>query len=346
MVIQRAGDVIPQIVKVLVEKRKPGTVPFEFPTHCPSCRKNVEQDEDDEDDVVIRCNHGLTCPAQQKERLRHFVSRNAFDIEGLGEKQVAEFFENGWVESPADIFKLEKKNEEVKKKRDEKNPPIEGWEGWGEQSVKNLFDAINDKRKISFERFLFALGIRHIGENTSKIFARNYETFENLYDRVKLAAYFEVGTQDSGAFDELHNVEDEALKKNKQRLELEGEVTNIDGIGNKVAESLIEFFIDNDNQKVIDSLQNELEEIFPAKAVQSETAISGKTIVFTGTMEKMSRAEAKAKAESMGAKVSGSVSAKTDIVVAGPKAGSKLKDATDLGVKVIDEDAWIKLAGS
>jgi len=309
VIIQRAGDVIPQVVEVLKDKRGKNSQPFEFPDHCPACgSKAVREGED----VVTRCTGGLVCPAQRKERLRHFVSRNAFDIEGLGEKQVAAFFDKGWVHSPADIFRLEKRNQSDPE-------PIEEWEGWGALSVKNLFKAVNERRTVAFERFLFALGIRHIGETNAKLLARTYGTAEKFMAAIAAALDLE-----SEAFQEL---------------------VNIDGIGPKVAEALTDFFREQHNREVVSDLLAEVT-VKPARAVQSDSPISGKTIVFTGTMEKMSRAEAKAKAESMGAKVAGSVSAKTDIVVAGASAGSKLKKATELGLEVIDEDAWLKLAGA
>jgi len=309
VIIQRAGDVIPQVVEVIKEKRPAAAQPFEFPDHCPVCNSKAVREGED---VVTRCTGGLVCPAQRKERLRHFVSRNALDIEGLGEKQVAAFFDKGWVHSPADIFKLEQRNQA--------DPdPIEGWEGWGDLSAKNLFEAVAARRIISFERFLFALGIRHIGENNAKLLARNYGTVENFLENIK-----------------------KVLDDNDETWQ---QLVSIDGIGPKVAEALADFFREEHNREVVHDLLKEVS-VEPARAVKSSTPISGKTIVFTGTMEKMSRAEAKSRAESMGAKVAGSVSAKTDIVVAGASAGSKLKKATELGLEVIDEDAWLKLAGA
>lgn len=307
VIIERAGDVIPKVVEVLNHAK--ASKPFEFPNECPACGSLAVREGED---VVTRCTGGLICPAQRKERLRHFVSRNAFDIEGLGEKQVAAFFDKDLVHSPADIFKLEAANEDL-------DPKIQDWEGWGALSVKNLFEAINQRREISFERFLFALGIRHIGESNAKLLARTYGAFENFQTAVEAA-----GDQTSEAYLEL---------------------LNIDGIGPKVAETLVDFFREDHNRVVVRELLDKVK-VKPAKAVKKDSPISGQTIVFTGTMEKMSRAEAKAKAESMGAKVSGSVSVKTDLVVAGPKAGSKLKKAEKLGVKIIDEDEWIKLANS
>ncbi len=305
--IQRAGDVIPQVVRVLVEKRPKKSKPYEFPSECPACGSLAVREGED---VVIRCTGGLICPAQRKERLRHFVSRNAFDIEGLGEKQVAAFFDKGWVHSPADIFKLEKRNTTDPK-------PIQDWDGWGELSVKNLFEAIKLRREISLERFLYALGIRHIGESTAKLLARTYGTFEAFWAAMEKAA----------------DPEGEAFR----------DLVNIDGIGPKVGETIVDFFKEDHNREVVAALAREVK-IKPAEKVKSDSPISGQTLVFTGTLEKMSRQEAKARAESLGARVAGSVSAKTDLVIAGPGAGSKLKDATRLGVKVIDEDAWIKLA--
>lgn len=308
VVIQRAGDVIPQVVEVVLRQRPRGAQPYRFPTLCPVCKSSAVREGDD---VAVRCTGGLVCPAQRIERLRHFVSRNAFDIEGLGKKQVQAFFEKGVVHSPADIFKLEKMNRTLE-------PPIEEWEGWGALSVKNLFAAVNQRRTISFERFLFALGIRHVGDNNAALLARTYGTVEAFL----------------AAIGEAVDIETQAY----------GELVNIDGIGPKVAAALADFFGEDHNRKVVDDLLGEVA-VEPAKAVKSDSPISGKTIVFTGTMEKMSRSEAKALAERLGAKVSGSVSAKTDLVVAGPGAGSKLKIAAGLGVEVIDEAAWLKLAG-
>jgi DNA ligase (NAD+) len=307
VIIERAGDVIPKVVEVSGHAKD--SKAFEFPNECPACGSLAVREGED---VVTRCTGGLICPAQRKERLRHFVSRTAFDIEGLGEKQVAAFFEKGLVHSPADIFKLEAANEDL-------DPKIQDWEGWGSLSVKNLFEAINERRVISFERFLFALGIRHIGDSNARLLARTYGTFENFQVAVQKAA-----DETSEAYLEL---------------------LNIDGIGPKVAETLIDFFREDHNREVVADLLGEIK-VKAAKAVKSDSPISGQTIVFTGTMEKMSRAEAKAKAESKGAKVSGSVSTKTDLVVAGPGAGSKLKKATELKVKVIDEDAWLEIANS
>ncbi|MHA1543549.1 MAG: NAD-dependent DNA ligase LigA [Alphaproteobacteria bacterium] len=307
VVIERAGDVIPKVLEVISHAEN--SKAFDFPNECPACGSLAVREGED---VVTRCTGGLICPAQRKERLRHFVSRNAFDIEGLGEKQVAAFFDKGLAHSPADIFKLEKMNKDL-------DPPVEEWEGWGELSVKNLFGAINNRREISFERFLFALGIRHIGESNARLLARTYGTFEIFQDAVQKAA-------------------DEVSEAHLDLL-------NIDGIGPKVAETLVDFFREDHNRVVVKDLLGEVR-VKAARAVKNNSPISGQTIVFTGTMEKMSRQEAKAKAESMGAKVSVSVSAKTDILVAGSKPGSKFKKATELKVKVIDEDAWIALANS
>ena len=308
VVIQRAGDVIPQVVEVVLRQRPRGAQPYRFPTLCPVCKSSAVREGDD---VAVRCTGGLVCPAHRIERLRHFVSRNAFDIEGLGKKQVQAFFEKGLVHSPADIFKLEKMNQTLE-------PPIEEWEGWGEQSVKNLFAAVGERRTISFERFLFALGIRHIGDNNAALLARTYGTVEAF-----LAAIGEAVDMETQAY---------------------GELVNIDGIGPKVAAALMDFFGEEHNRKVVDDLLGEVA-VEPAKAVSSSSPVSGKTIVFTGTMEKMSRSEAKALAERLRPNVSGSVSAKTDLVVAGPGAGSKLKKAVELGIDTLDEDGWLALIG-
>lgn len=305
--IQRAGDVIPQVVGVIKGKRPKGAQPYKFPAFCPVCKSSAVREGED---VVTRCTGGLICPAQRVERLRHFVSRNAFDIEGLGEKQVKAFWEKGLIHSPADIFRLEKANETLELK-------LQDWEGWGELSVTNLFQAIEDRRVISFERFLYALGVRHIGENNAGLLARTYGTVKNF----------------------LSSIDKASSRESEAYLDL----VNVDGIGPKVADAIIDFLSEDHNKEVVSNLLREVS-VKPAKKVAANTPISGKIVVFTGHMEKMSRPEAKARAEAMGAKVSGSVSAKTDLVVAGPGAGSKLKKATELGIKVIDEEKWLEIA--
>jgi DNA ligase (NAD+) len=310
--VERAGDVIPKVLDVDVKKRPKSAKPYKFPTVCPACGSHAVREEDPEtgkQDAVRRCTGGLICPAQAVERLRHFVSRNAFDIEGLGEKQVEFFFEKGWVMQPVDIFTLEKRNKKLK---------IEEQEGFGETSVRNLFAAINERRRIALNRFIFALGIRHIGETNAIRLARHYLTVDAMMESVVAAA-----KTDSDDWQEL---------------------LNIGGIGEIVAEAVVEFFKEKKNRQAIDALLEEID-VEPMEAVKSDSPVSGKTVVFTGALEQMTRDEAKAMAERLGAKVAGSVSKKTDYVVAGPGAGSKLADAKKHGVGVLSEDEWFKLIG-
>lgn len=305
VVIQRAGDVIPQVVRPVLEKRPPGAVPYAFPTTCPVCGSEAVRDADE---AVRRCTGGLICSAQSVERLKHFVSRDAFDIEGLGAKNVTAFHADGLVNGPADIFRLAEKRDTLLER-----------EGWGEQSVDNLLAAIDERRKIGLDRFIYALGIRQIGQATARLLARTYGTVKAW--RKAMA-----------------DAQDRAGESYQDLL-------NIDGIGTSVAEDLLAFVHEDHNRQVLDELEELLEiEAFAAPA--SDSTLSGKTIVFTGTLEKMTRSEAKARAESLGAKVSGSVSAKTDLVVAGPGAGSKAKKAAELGIETIDEDSWIALSQS
>jgi len=308
VIIQRAGDVIPQIVGVDLNKRPEGTEKFIFPSQCPVCGSHAIREEGE---VAKRCTGGLVCHAQVVESLKHFVSRNAFDIEGLGEKQIELFWKDGIINKPADIFYLEERD---------KNSlgSIANREGWGKKSADNLFAAINAKRTISLDRFIYSLGIRYIGQTTAKLLAMNYNSFDNWYNQMK-----------------------ESADKTSEAFEF---LISIDGIGNKVAEEISEFFAEKRNIEALDEL-SALINITDVAAPKSNSAVSGKTVVFTGTMNKMSRSEAKAKAENLGAKVSGSVSAKTDYVVAGEAAGSKLKKANELGVKILSEDEWIGLIG-
>ncbi len=308
VVIQRAGDVIPQVVEVVKDLRPKHARPFEFPTVCPVCGSHAEREEGE---AVRRCTGGLICAAQSVERLRHFVSRNAFDIEGLGEKQIQAFFDDGLIQTPADIFTLESRNARLE-------PKLEEREGWGKQSVENLFAAINARRDIPLDRFLYALGIRHVGERNARLFARTYLDFAALQHAMETAS-----DHSGPAYDEL---------------------LSIDGIGPKVADAIVAFFAEPKNKEALRALLEQVE-VRPVEAPAATSAIAGKAIVFTGTLEKMTRNEAKARAESLGARVSGSVSAKTDIVVAGPGAGSKRKQAETLGVTIIDEDAWLEMVG-
>ncbi|WP_440411202.1 NAD-dependent DNA ligase LigA [Neorhizobium petrolearium] len=320
VIVQRAGDVIPQVLDVVMEKRPPDAVPYEFPKKCPVCGSHAVREKNEKTgklDSVTRCTGGFVCRAQAVEHLKHFVSRNAFDIEGLGSKQIDFFFESEdpalQVRTAPDIFTL--------KKRQEASPltKLENIEGFGKVSVKKLFDAIDSRREIALHRFIYALGIRHIGETNAKLLARAYGTYEAFEKAMKEAADLS-----GDAWDELNNIE---------------------GIGEVVARALVEFFKEPRNIEVITRL---LEEVTPQEAEQiaaSGSPVAGKTVVFTGSLEKFTRDEAKARAESLGAKVAGSVSKKTDIVVAGPGAGSKLDKAREFGVQVMDEDEWLAFIG-
>jgi len=314
VILQRAGDVIPQILAFVPEKRPRGAKPYEFPTLCPVCGSHAvrEEREGGKTDAVRRCTGGLICPAQRKERLKHFVSRNAFDIEGMGDKVIEEFFDAGMIEGPHDIFTLEARDRKLQ-------PPLAEREGWGEASATKLFDAIAARRKIPLDRFIFALGIRHIGETNARLLARGYGTVDAFLAAMETAAK----DATSEAFHEL---------------------TSLGGIGEIVAGGLAEFFGEPHNTKEVRKLLEELE-VVPLEAVSTSSPVSGKTVVFTGALEKMTRDEAKTMAERLGAKVAGSVSKKTDLVVAGPGAGSKLKDAQKYGVEVIDEDEWFRRVG-
>ncbi len=319
VVIQRAGDVIPQILDVVVEKRPADAVPYEFPHVCPACNSHAVREEGE---AVWRCTGGLVCPAQAVERLRHFVSRNAFDIEGLGEKQIEFFFQSQdpalHVHSPADIFTLKARQQASLTK-------LENVEGFGAVSVKKLFAAIDERRRIEFSRFLYALGIRHIGETNARRFARHFLSFA-AFRAAGEGAVMPEGKGDPG---------------NAAWQELNG----INGIGDVVAEAVVDFFGEAHNREVVDALLDEVTILDEEPVGDVSSPVAGKTVVFTGALEKMSRDEAKAMAEKLGAKVAGSVSKKTDLVVAGPGAGSKLKQATELGIEVIDEDAWFERVG-
>ncbi|WP_371268750.1 NAD-dependent DNA ligase LigA [Thalassospira sp. MCCC 1A03138] len=304
VVIQRAGDVIPQVVEVITDERPDDAVPYDFPETCPKCGSHAMREEGE---AVTRCSGGLICPAQAVERLKHFVSRNAFDIEGMGGKHIEAFFDLGWVKSPADIFRIEEKHGDALRKL----------EGWGDKSAEKLFASINERRTVPLDRFIYALGIRQIGQATAKLLARHYGSITEWR-----TAMNDAGTPDSDALRDL---------------------INIDQIGPSVAHDLIEFMAEEHNRDVLDDLQAVLT-IENVEAPQvTDSPVSGKTVVFTGKLELFSRNEAKVKAESLGAKVAGSVSAKTDFLVAGPGAGSKLKKAEELGVTVLDEQGWLDL---
>lgn len=311
VIIQRAGDVIPQVVSVVLDKRPKGAKEFEFPTKCPVCGQPAEREVDASgaEDVRRRCTGSISCPAQAMEGLRHFVSRNAFDIEGIGEKQIAAFYEWGWIKEPSDIFKLPKKHSaELRKK-----------EGYGDTSVDNLIRSIEQRRTIGFDRFLFALGMRHVGQERARLVAMHYETPERW-----LAAM------------------DEAKERHGEAW---GDLNSIDKMGDVVADAIVGFATRRQSRAVIDHLLKELTEVVPPEKPTTDSAVSGKTVVFTGSLEKFTRDEAKARALSLGAKVAGSVSKKTDYLVAGPGAGSKLAEAQKHGVPVLSEDDWLKLIG-
>lgn len=302
--IQRAGDVIPQVIEVVDDGEHAGRPAYSFPVTCPVCGSPAVREPGE---AAWRCTGGLVCPAQKTERLRHFVSRAAFDIDGLGEKQVEEFVGLGWVATPADLFRLAAHRDELLQRK-----------GWKQKSVENLLAALEARRSIALDRFLYALGIRHIGEVTARDLARRYGDFATLRTAM-LAA------QDPASAEWT-------------------ELQAIDGIGPKVAAALVAFFGEPHDLAILDDLLRVVR-VEPVVWQVQESAIAGKTIVFTGTLERMSRDEAKARAESLGAKVSGSISVRTDLVVAGPGAGSKLKKAQELGVAVLDEAGWLALLG-
>ena len=288
-----------------------------FPTVCPVCGSHAVRESDEDGgtaDVVRRCTGGLICPAQVKERLKHFVSRNALDIEGLGAEKIEFFFDTGRIKSPADIFTLEKRDAASAE-------PLSSLKGFGKTSINKLFAAIKARREVPLDRFLFALGIRHIGETTAKDLAKAYSTFEAL--RAAVDAAIE-GGKDGDAYRDIDNIE---------------------GIGETVVDALIDFFGEQHNREQLHALLDEVT-VKPYERLQlKELPVTGKTVVFTGTLTKVTRNEAKAQAERLGAKVSGSVSKKTDYVVAGAEAGSKLDNARALGVTVLDEDGWLALIG-
>lgn len=312
--VYRAGDVIPKVMDVDLSKRPEGSEAFVMPDKCPACGSDAVRELNEKTgklDSTRRCTGGFICPAQAVEGLKHFVSRNAFDIDGFGEKQAEAFYNWGLVMNPADIFTL--------KERDARSlTRLENRDGFGKLSASNLFDAIDARREIDLHRLIFGLGIRHVGEGNGKLLARHYQTIEALLTAVDGAVNFE-----GPAWEEL---------------------VNIDGIGATAARALVRFFADPNSRNVVDAL---LENVTPrpAEQVATESPVAGKTVVFTGSLEQMSRDEAKAMAERLGAKVSGSVSGKTDLLVAGPGAGSKLKKATGLGIETLDEDGWFDLVG-
>jgi DNA ligase (NAD+) len=393
VILQRAGDVIPQILGHVPEERPADAVPYDFPTHCPCPLQTPlvrETTASGAETVVRRCSGEFACPFQRIEHLRHFVSRRAYDIEGLGEKQLTAFFERGWVREPADIFRLARDQEKLAELR--------ATEGYGDTSINNLVAAIEAKRAIPLDRFIFGLGIRHIGETTSLALARHFETIEHFIETAEAAAQ-QIGGPNYAALVELEGLGPTAVRailnfggrdtgllpdevSLDKRLQLTipklnsrartalierfgtweeiartacdaaqeepreefRELSGVDAVGPVAARMIAQFFAEEHNRAKLDALLAELT-VIPAERPKTDTAVAGKTIVFTGSLEKMTRDEAKAQAEGLGAKVSGSVSKKTDLVVAGPGAGSKLKTATDLGIQVMTEDEWLALVG-
>jgi DNA ligase (NAD+) len=313
VVVQRAGDVIPQVVDVVIDKRPKNAKEYHFPKRCP-CPLHTdvvrEETATGEEGSRARCTGEFACPYQKIEHLKLFASRRAFDIDGLGEKQIEYFFEQGWVKEPADIFTLAQRNAKLK---------LEEIEGYGETSVRNLFGAIEARRTIALERFIYALGMRHVGETTALALARGYGSWQAFHDA--------------------------GLKVAKGDEEAIAEMDALDQIGETVIQSVGAYFGESHNRGIVERLTRELDEILDAEKPKGNSAIAGKTVVFTGSLEKMTRDEAKAMAERLGAKAAGSVSKKTEYLVAGPGAGSKLAEAQKHGVTVLTEDEWLKLVG-
>jgi DNA ligase (NAD+) len=309
VIIQRAGDVIPQVVDVVVDKRPKSAKPYHFPTKCP-CPLHTdivrETTATGEEGARLHCTGEFACPFQKIEHLKLFCSRGAFDIEGLGEKQIEFFFEKGWVREPADIFTLEKKH---------RGELLEE-EGYGETSVRNLFTAIDQRREIGLDRFIYALGMRHVGETTARALARGYGSWKAFHEA--------------------------CVKVAKGDAEAIAEMDALDQIGDTVIESIKEYFGESHNKRIVEKLKEQVD-VLDVEKPKTDSKVAGKTVVFTGSLEKMTREEAKATAERLGAKAAGSVSKKTDYVVAGPGAGSKLAEAKKLGVAVLTEDEWLKL---
>ena len=310
VIVQRAGDVIPQIVDVVIDKRPKDAKPYKFPRKCP-CYLHTEVVREEtatgEEGARARCTGEFACPFQKIEHLKLFCSRRAFDIEGLGEKQIELFFEKGWIREPADIFTLAQRNKKIR---------LEDEEGFGETSVRNLFNAIDARRTIALDRFIYALGIRHVGETTALALARGYGSWQAFHDA--------------------------SLKIAKGDAEAAAEMDALDQIGDTVIDAVKAYFAESHNRGIVERLKKQVE-VLEAEKPKTDSAIAGKTVVFTGSLEKMTREEAKAQAERLGAKAAGSVSKKTDYVVAGPGAGSKLAEAKKHGVKVFTEDEWLKL---
>ncbi len=319
VIVQRAGDVIPQVLDVVLEKRPEDSAPYVFPKTCPVCGSHAVREKNEKTgklDSVTRCTGGFVCRAQAVEHIKHFVSRNAFDIEGLGTKQVDFFFESDdpalMIRTAPDIFTL-------KARQDQSLTKLENIDGFGRVSVRKLFEAIDARREIALHRLIFALGIRHVGETTAKLLARSYGSYAAFAEAMQAA-----GSKFGDAWNELNS---------------------IDGIGEVVAASIVEFFKEPRNLEVVQRLLSEVTPVDAEAPVTSDSPVAGKTVVFTGSLERFTRDEAKARAEGLGAKVAGSVSKKTDYVVAGPGAGSKLDKARELGVQVMTEDEWLTLIG-
>lgn len=312
VIIQRAGDVIPQIVQVLLDKRPSDSQEFIFPNTCPICGAHAIREEDE---AIRRCTGGLSCPAQAKERIIHFVSKEGFDIAGLGSSIIEDFYNDGILRTPADIFSIERRNtsDDLFAAQQGSVLHLEQREGWGKKSVENLFKAINAKRKISLPRFIYALGIRQVGAATARLLAQNYGTFEHFMTEMK--------AKETGA------------------------LVTIDGIGASMATDMVEFFQEEHNLKIIEQLLQEITVEEYHDDSRNDSPLSGKTVVFTGTLEKMTRSEAKALAQKLGAKVAGSVSSKTDYVIVGADAGSKATKAAELGIKILSENDFAQLVG-
>jgi DNA ligase (NAD+) len=314
VIIQRAGDVIPQVVAVVKDRRPAHSRPYPFPAHCPVCGSTLAREEDA---AETYCTGGLFCQAQAKERLLHFVSRNAFDIDGLGEKNIRLFYEKGLIRTPVDIFTLEERDRRS-------DQPLSSWKGWGDTSARNLFDAIRRARTISLDRFIYALGIRQVGEATARLLARHYLTRKNWCQSMEAAVDPESAAREN--------------------------LLSINGIGESMAEDIVSFFAEPRNQELLNKLYDPrdgepLVTIRDFEPSNMASPVSGKTVVFTGRMESMSRSEAKAHAERSGANVASSVSKKTDYVVTGPGAGSKEKEARKLGLTILSEREWLDLIG-
>ncbi len=307
--VYRAGDVIPKVADVDLSRRPDDAVPFEMPDRCPECGSAAVREPGD---AVRRCTGGLICPAQAVEKMKHFVGRSAFDIDGLGSKQVEQFYADGWIKEPADIF-------ELRARYGHGMQQLKNREGWGEKSATNLFDAIDARREIGLGRVIFALGIRHVGEAAANLLANHYGTWDQF---------------------------DQAMRTAQDGNDAWEDLISIDGVGAVMARSLVTTFGQDAEIASIERLVAQLDIQAAARPDTDGSPVAGKVVVFTGTLEKMTRAEAKARAEALGAKVSGSVSAKTDLLVAGPGAGSKAKKAADLGIETLDEDGWLDLIGA